>query len=183
MNIDFQIMVPALSSRLGDIRQSRVWLSEEFLGVDKSLDEFLNSINTVNQRLMEIKTAPSPQQTKVAPMPGMSPEDFKIFIERILQGSLEAAGEKLSGKIMNMIGELKGLAGTERDAKLRQIKEAADTNPIDLSTLYTHEAVKSNLGEVGLEEKESKGFESSLDKLRQMRGKPKPGGAPDDKKS
>jgi hypothetical protein len=112
----------------------------------------------------------------------MSLEDFKVFVERVLQGSLEAAEDKLSEKILSMIRKLKGLAGTEREAKIQEIKDAAESDIVDLSKLYTYEEVQSNLGEVGVEEKESRGIESSLDKLRKLRGKPEPGNSPKGKK-
>ena len=112
----------------------------------------------------------------------MSTQDFKLFIEKTLQGSLEAAGDKISDKIKNMIRELKGLQGTEREAKIQQIKEAADIDTVDLSKLCIHEQAKSNLADVRIEEKESKGIESSLVKLRQLREKPKPGKPPENKK-
>lgn len=176
-------VITEFTLRLSSIRQARGQLSEELTGLEASLGAFAGSLDTINQQFKVIKASPPAQQSKINPAPGMSPEDFKAFVEKILQGSLEAVGDKLSDKILGMIRELKGLAGAERDAKIQQIKEAADGGVVDLSSLFINEEVQSNLGEVGVEEKESKGIESSLEKLRKMRGKTKPGGAPEQKSS
>ena len=178
MSADLVAMIPEFFSRLGDIKQSRRQLSEEFLKTEASIAEFMSSLDAVSQRLKDMKTYLSPQQTKAVPFSGMSQDDFKGFIEKILQGSLEAVGDKISDRIMNMLRELKGLAGAEREAKIQQIKEAAESDMVDLSSLYIHEKMQSNLSDVGVEEKESKGIESSLEKLRNLRsGKPKPDAA------
>lgn len=174
MNADPGVMITAFSRRLGDIKQSRSLLGAELSEIETSLSGCMSSIDAVQQRLKDKRNAPRAPQAPGTPAPGMSPDDFKAFIEKILQGSLEAAGDKISDRLAGMIRELKVLTGPEREAKIQQIKEAADSDMVDLSKLYMHEEVQSNLGEVGVEEKESKGIESSLEKLRELRGKPKP---------
>lgn len=181
MSADPVAMASELCRRMSNIKQSRCQLSDELSRIEATLNESMSAIDVVNQRLKDIKLNPPAQQAKSVPALGMSPDDFKMLIEKTLQGSLDAAGDKLSDRIMKMIGELKGLAGTEREFKIRQIQEAADSDKVDLSGLFISEEVQSNLGEVGVEEKESKGIESSLEKLKKMREKPDSGGTPENK--
>lgn len=175
MPADLVTMIPEFFSRLSNIKQARRQLRKEFLETEVSIVEFLSSIDVVSQRLKDMKVNISSQQAKVVLVSGMSPDDFKGFIENILQGSLEAVGDKISDRIMSMIRELKGLSGAEREAKIQKIKEAAENDMVDLSSLYLREKVQSNLSDVGVDEKESEGIELNLEKLRKLRGsKPKP---------
>lgn len=186
-------LVPQLNQRLKDIQRSRTGLGQELAGLDATLDECIGSVDVAFQRLKALRAAPRGINQPVvpplipsgpaaaAPAPGMSLDDFKSYIEKLLQGSLEAASDKISDRIMHMLKELKGLAGSAREAKLQELREVAESEMVDLSQLFTHEEVQSNLGEVGVEEKESKAIDSSLAKLRAMRGlKPKSGDAPKD---
>ncbi|MBF0494126.1 MAG: hypothetical protein HQL28_03225 [Candidatus Omnitrophica bacterium] len=170
-----------LGDRLRAIKETREALCEDVILIETTLDGFIDSMETVNIRLREMRKPAAPAQVPAATergpgIQGMSVEDFKTYIEKLLQGSLEAVSDKISDRMVKMLGELKGLAGTAREAKIREIKEAADFENVDLSKLYMHQEVQSNLSDVGVEEKESKGIDSSLEKLRKLRGlKPKGG--------
>lgn len=176
-NSDPLRLILQFNRRLNDFQRSRSEINQEVVLIGAKLDEFIGSIDTLSQRLETLKK--QPKMSVAISTPGVSLDDFKIYIEKLLQGSLEAATDKISDRIMLMLKELKGLAGTAREAKIQEIREAAASEMVDLSTLFTHEEAQSNLGEVGVEEKESKGIDSSLEKLRKMRGL-KPKGPPQD---
>ncbi|OGX20353.1 MAG: hypothetical protein A2Y04_06435 [Omnitrophica WOR_2 bacterium GWC2_45_7] len=112
----------------------------------------------------------------------MTLDEFKTHMGSILQGSLDAVSDKLTDKIAAMLKELGTLSGPAREIKIREYQQSGEYDTVDFSSLYKNQEVQSNLGEVGVEEKESKGIESSLERIRQLRGKPKPGNTPEDKK-
>jgi hypothetical protein len=184
MNADPIAMIPALSERLGLTRQSRGLLDGELLEIERLLGGLMETVDSVSRRLEDLKANPSHRRAVPAGGhegavlgPNISLDDFRGLVEKILQGSLESVGDKISARIVNMIRGLKGLGEQEREARIREIKEAADSQMVDLSSLYAHKEVESNLDEIGVEEKESKGIESSLEKLRKLRGKTGPGHA------
>ncbi|MBF0477934.1 MAG: hypothetical protein HQL26_00460 [Candidatus Omnitrophica bacterium] len=185
---DPEILVQKYSKRLDDIRMARHQLDGEFLTTNTSLNDFISSTDAVIHRLMTKKAEPkkmtivpsadviSSQPPLVAPAGGqaMTLEDFKTHMGSILQGSLEAATDKISNRIQGMLKELRGLSGPARDAKYREIQQVAEYEMIDISQLYKHEEVQSNLGEIGVAETETKSIDANLERLRKMRGsKPK----------
>ncbi|MBF0484778.1 MAG: hypothetical protein HQL25_08760 [Candidatus Omnitrophica bacterium] len=187
---DPEILVQKFSKKLDDIRLARHQIEGEFLTTDSSLNDFISSTDAVIQRLKTKKTEPrkpaavapteiisvSPPAAPAAPAAGqaMTLEDFKTHMGSILQGSLEAATDKISNRIQGMLKELKNLSGPAREAKYREIQQAAEFEMVDISMLYKHEQVQSNLGEIGVDEKESKSIDANLERLRKMRGlKPK----------
>lgn len=86
-----------------------------------------------------------------------------------LQSIVDALGNKISDKLMNMIKELDGLPAPMKNAKLKEIQNLAETEQIDLSNLYKHIDIKSNIGDVGIDEREVKGIDKNLEKLRELR--------------
>ena len=98
-------------------------------------------------------------------------EDYKASIEKLLQGSMDALGDKLSDKILGMLKELRTMAGPVREAKMSEIWTAAQSEHVDLASMFLHEKVESNLGGEGLkiEEKKTSGIGSILDKLKKMK--------------
>ena len=183
-------VLPQLSRRLDDIRASRNALDEEVMRAELSLNDFIASMDGVGQRLRRMKAEPKRPAPFYQPLPppviappaaagvpaGMTLDEFKSHMGTLLQGSLDAVSDKLSGKIQGMLRDVRGLSGVARDVKLQEIKEAAEYEMVDFSSMYTHEKLQSNLGEVGVEEKESKGIDANLERLRKLRGlKPKTG--------
>lgn len=183
-NSDPAEIIRQLNRQLSELQRYRVGVDRELVSIGTKLDEFIGSVETISQRFKELKMTRKAGPAAAAPgagvpAAGMSLDDFKVYIEKLLQGSLEAASDKISTRIMSMLKELKGLAGTAREAKILEIREIAASEMVDLSKLFTHDEAQSNLGEVGVEEKESKAIDSSLEKLKKMRGlKPKSGDAP-----
>ncbi len=168
--------IPKLTNRLDRIQQSLNGLEEEMRAVEASTKELINSIDFASQQLKKIEKKPKATTVEglSAGGPAITLEDFKAHIDKILQSSLETVSNKISDKILNMLQELKTLQGTAREVKIQEIKDAAASEMVDISSLYMHEEVQSNLGEVGVDEKESKGIDSSLERLRKLRGsKPK----------
>ncbi len=182
--------LPLLAKRLDDIRVSRNALDEDLMLAELSLNDFIASMDGVGKRLKRMKTEPripapfyQPPPPPVIASPaaaatpaGMTLDEFKAHMGTLLQGSLDAVSDKLSGKIQGMLRDVRGLSGVARDVKLQEIKEAAEYEMVDFSSMYSHEKLQSNLGDVGVEEKESKGIDANLERLCKLRGlKPKTG--------
>ena len=92
----------------------------------------------------------------------------------MLQNPMEDLGDKISRKILEKLKDLKGVSGRAREAKIKELKDLADDELVDLSKLF-REKVESNIEDIGVEEKETKGIDKSLERLRRMRqGKDKP---------
>ena len=183
-------VLPQLSRRLDDIRASRNALDEDVMRAELSLNDFIASMDGVGQRLRRMRAVPARPAPFYQPPPppvivspaavaspaGMTLDEFKTHMGTLLQGSLDAVSDKLSGKIQGMLRDVRGLSGVARDVKMQEIKEAAEYEMVDFSSMYAHEKLQSNLGEVGVEEKESKGIDANLERLRKLRGiKTKPG--------
>lgn len=119
------------------------------------------------------KAGPQPAAAQVLAAQGQpTGEDYKASIEKLLQGSIDALGDKLSDKIVGMLKELKTMAGPVREAKISEIWNAAQSEHVDLAAMFLHEKVESNLGADGLkiEEKKTQGIGSILDKLKKLKG-------------
>jgi hypothetical protein len=169
------ISISEITRRIGDIRQSKIQVSREIASIEILLDELISTADAVTLRLQEKK-----KEAALPPGPGASLDEFKANIEKIVQGSLEAFGDKISAKVLAMLQELQGLTGPAREVKIRQIKEVADSEMADLSTLFNTK-VESNIGEIGINEQETRGIDSNLQKLRKIRGDAKDPGASDKK--
>ncbi|MBF0594510.1 MAG: hypothetical protein HQL22_06050 [Candidatus Omnitrophica bacterium] len=103
--------------------------------------------------------------------PGMTLEDFKLHMGEILKGSLDAVSDKLSTRISGMLKELGTLSGPAREVRIQQFQQSGEYDMVDFSSLYSSSQAKvtSNLTEVGVEEKETKSVNSTLDRLRKLR--------------
>ena len=155
-----------LSRREEDIRTSQSELEKELLSLGAELDNFIGTTDSLKRRLEDFKSAPEAGTAEEKPrMPG---EEFKEVLERLLQGSLDQLGDKISQKILNKLKDLKGVSGPVKESKIRELKELADSEMLDLSKLFS-EKVKSNIRDIGVKEKETKGIDESLKKLREMR--------------
>ncbi|MEI6437161.1 MAG: hypothetical protein WCO69_00250 [Candidatus Omnitrophota bacterium] len=118
----------------------------------------------------------APSAPLAGPGPGMTLDDFKLHMGEILKGSLDAVSDKLSDRISGMLKELGTLSGPARAMRIEEFKQSGEYEMVDFSSLYAHSAeqVTSNLKDVGVEEKETKGVDSTLERLRKLRaGKPK----------
>ncbi|MBF0330880.1 MAG: hypothetical protein HQL17_03005 [Candidatus Omnitrophica bacterium] len=187
-------LLPELSQRLDDVRQARNELDEELMNTELSINEFIGALDGVGQRLKRIKVEPKkaasvqsvtpsmpvePSSSVISGSGGMTLDEFKSNMGTILQGSLDAVSDKLSGKIQAMLKELGTLSGPARDLRIQEYQQSGEYASVDFSSMYKNQTVQSNLGEVGVEEKETKSIESSLERLRKMRGlKPKTDASP-----
>ena len=108
-------------------------------------------------------SCPSPAQP-----PAATADDYKASIEKLLQGSLDVLGDRLSDRIMSMLKELKTMGGPMREAKMTEIRDAAQSEHVDLAKLFLYEKVESNPGTEGLkvEEKKGGGDSPDLDRLK-----------------
>ncbi len=161
--------VDDLTKRAKAVRQTQAELEEELLSIAAWLARFIDDTNSVNTRLKNI-LAESQEAKPKGIRKAVSDEDFKIHLEKLVQGSLDALGDKISDRVLNMLKELKGMTGPGRETKIREIKDAAESELVDLSRLFLHEKIESNIEEIGIDEKESKGIDKSLRHLRRMRG-------------
>ena len=102
----------------------------------------------------------------------LTEDEFRARLEKLLEGSLENLGDKISQKIANQLKDLKGLVGVDRDVKIRQIQQSGDYESLDFGTIF-QDKIESNIDEIGVEEQEAKGVDKSLEKLRKMKEKNK----------
>jgi len=159
--------------KMDSCKEAQNELDRALASMEGQLDAYIQTVEAVHSRL----NAPAPQAAidasgTVAAKPNLSEEDFKARLERLLEGSLENLGDKISQKIVNQIKDLKGLVGPDRDTKIRQIKEYADYESVDFSAVF-QDKIESNIDEIGVEEQEAKGVDKSLEKLRKMKEKKK----------
>jgi len=164
--MNYDELMRDLSKREEDIRASQIGLEKELLFLGAELDSFIASTESLKKRLEDFKSAPEIKTAEERPR--LSGEEFKESLERLLQGSLEQLGDKISQKILNKLKDLKGLSGPVKESKIRELKELADSEMLDFSKLFS-EKVKSNIRDIGVKEKETKGIDESLKKLREMR--------------
>ena len=175
---DFDNLKQDLAKRSNDIRQSRRELYEELMSMETWVNKSLVDTDKANiqlknllsrKRIAELKFVDSqPEPVSVEPTP-VRQEDFTEQLEKLLQGSLDSLQDKISDKLLNMINELKTMSGSNREAKIKDIQAVANTEFVDLSSLYTHNEIESNIEEVGVEEQEVKGIDKNLAKLKQMK--------------
>ena len=118
------------------------------------------------------QTTPTPAQPVPVQASAGLGEDYKASIEKLLQGSIDSLGDKLSEKILGLLKELKTMGGPMREYKMSELQHAAQSEHVDLASLFLHEKVESNLGSEGLKVEETKGtgIGSILDKLKKMKG-------------
>lgn len=166
----YDSMIQGLLKRAEDIKRSQDQLEEESLSAQSRLDAFLDTMDTVHKRLIRLESQKGDTQLRSkSEQPSLSQEDFKALLEKLLQGSLDGIGDKISQRILDKLNDLKGLTGASREAKIQEIKQAADAEMVDLSKLFG-EKIESNIEDIGVEEKETKGISKSLERLRKMKG-------------
>ncbi|MBF0123395.1 MAG: hypothetical protein HQL21_08355 [Candidatus Omnitrophica bacterium] len=182
------VLLPALSKRLEGIRSLRNELDEDLMMAELSLNEFIGSLDAVGLRLKRIQAQPK-KAVESSPLPvasapaapgGMTLDEFKTHMGSMLEGSLDKVSNKLSDKIQAMLKELGTLSGPAREVRIREYQESGEYASVDFSSLYKDQKVQSNLGEVGVEEKETKSIDANLERLRKLRALK---GKPEDKKT
>ena len=162
--------VSKLKKRIDEIRGSQETLDGELISIEVWLDGLIGDMDSLNERLRDFKSRKNAAKSWPAKAaPDSAGDDFKGQLEKLLLGSMEGLENRLSERILKMLKELKGAVGPARAAKMREIKEAVDEEVVDLSRLFVDEKIESNIDEIGVEEKESKGIQKSLDRLRRMR--------------
>lgn len=179
--------------RVNKIRESYDSLDKEMIYVESLLGELLREADEVNSRVHQAKSeaasielepkqarAPAEKEEPKSEPPAAAAaaiptpavpvdENFKGDIEKLLQGSMDHLEDRLSQRILNMLKDLKVASGPARETKFREVREAVSNESVDLSGLFKHEKIESNIGDIGIEEKESQGIQSSLERLRKMR--------------
>ena len=172
-------LLQSLIQRIENNQASQKELDEAIASMSALVDRLADTMNAVNSRLVEAsseKISRPPQPAQEA-KPQASEDDFKLRLEKLLEGSLEHIGDKISQKIMDKLQGLRGLSGVARQEKIREIEQYAEAESVDLSAIF-RDKIESNIDEIGIEEHQAKGINASLEKLRRMRE----GGGKTDKK-
>lgn len=179
--MDSKNLIENLTDKIKDIKQSHSRLHEDVLDMEKWLNKSLDDVTVANNRIKELiskERAAKPDsaefsaQPAAAHEPQMTNEKEQITpeqLEKLLQGSLDAFGDKISEKMLCMMKEIKATTGPVKNEKIKELRIAAANELVDLSSLYAHQKIESNLDEVGVNEKEAKGIDKSLEKLKQIR--------------
>lgn len=169
---DKRALTASFKKRVEKITVSQEGANKEVSSIGPRLDALIDDAERVLAGLKGLKSQ------KGAPVPKgesggaqLSMEDFSRRLEKLIRGSMEHLEGRLSERILKMLKDLKSAPGEEREYKIRKIREAAGDESVDLSSLFVHEEVESNIGEIGIEEKESKGIDKSLKKLRGLKEK------------
>ena len=161
-----------LKEELKITRKSQIKLKEEVLFVREWVDKLIAEANSINDMLFKLKADKSQKtETKVVVNEKSiaSSEDFKDQLEFLLKGSMDHLEDRLSQRILNMLKELKTTTGSVKEAKMKEIKGVVEEESVDLSKLFIHEKVESNIDDVGVEEKQTTGIAKSLKRLREMK--------------
>ena len=125
-------------------------------------DELVKRIDEMaSEKEQQQNVPPEPQKQEGA---GLEEQMLKM-----LQGTLDKFENKFSDRLMDMIKKMPA-TGAARDQQIREIKQVAIDENVDLSLLFSSDDIKSNIDSVGIKEKETKSVDSSLDKLKKMRG-------------
>ncbi|MBF0521926.1 MAG: hypothetical protein HQL24_02600 [Candidatus Omnitrophica bacterium] len=178
--MDLNILIQNLSENVVEIKKTQMELNDELLSIERDLNKSLEDQAAINTKLKEVVLQKrieksTPQIPVVAPEVVIQkaehpqPIDTTAQLEKLLQGSLDALGDKISDRLMGMLKELKSLPIEVRATRIHEIKQAADAELVDLSALYKHQEVESNIEEVGVDEKEAKGIDKNLERLRKLR--------------
>ncbi len=149
---------------------------DRFKRLEERMDKKAGKLEDMNKKLREIKDEPAkqaePEKKDQAPK-YLTEDAFKEQMERFLTNSFETMGDKISSKMQAMLSELKSAGGAVSPARMREIKQAAAEENVDISGLFNYKGVDSNIDKIGIEEKQAKGIDKSLEKLRKMMRKNK----------
>jgi len=183
--MDIDRTIQNLTQKIAEIETAYAGLNELLFTMEGDLNKSLEDERALNTRLKELvarknaggngngngkhagMSVVSQETNAQAPVSG--PLDPTAQMEKLLQGTLDVLGDKISDRLMAMLKDLKSLPVEARMTRIQEVKQAADAELIDLSGLYKHENVRSNIDDVGVTETESKGIDKNLEKLRQLR--------------
>lgn len=163
-------LIEDIIKKIRGTNKSHTEFADEILSTGQLLDEAIDAMETLNRSLKQVlseKTTRRPEHA--VDKDRISIEEFSAQSEKLLQSSIENLEERLSQRILNMLKELKDTTGPVRQAKLKELKEAVKSEEADLSALFAHERIESNIDELGVEETELQGIEKSLSRIRRMR--------------
>ncbi|MBF0384238.1 MAG: hypothetical protein HQL27_00050 [Candidatus Omnitrophica bacterium] len=176
--MDLNTAIKSISQKISDLQESQKELAGQLSSLEPLLNKSLENQFAVNSKIKtyidrrRLERA-YPQGTTTAPEIAIQKTESHTLdtssLEKLLQGSLDALGNKISDKLMGMLRELKSLPADVRYSRMQEIKQAADAELVDLSALYKYNEVQSNIEEVGVEEKETKGIDKNLERLRKLR--------------
>ena len=177
--MDIDKTIQNLSQKIAEIESAYAKLNELLFSMEGDLNKSLEDQCALNARLKELlarKTAGNGKHSgivvsaeAIAQNPVPETVDPTVQMEKLLQGTLDVLGDKISDRLMAMLKDLKSLPVEMRASRIQEVKQAADAELVDLSSLYKHEHVESNMEDVGVTETESKGIDKNLEKLRQLR--------------
>jgi len=179
--MDVDKSINNLSQKITEIETAYARLNELIFTMEGDINKSLEGQNSLNQKLKELIARESSgngngkhsndviSHDHPIQNPAQEQLDPTAQMEKLLQGTLDVLGDKISDRLMAMLKDLKSLPVEMRATRIQEVKQAADAELIDLSGLYKHENIQSNLDDVGVTETESKGIDKNLEKLRQMR--------------
>ena len=177
--MDIDSTIHHLSQKLAELETAYAKLNEQMFSLEGDLKKSLDDESALNARLKSLvankaagngkHTGPVVMADTMAQNSVADPVDPTAQMEKLLQGTLDVLGDKISDRLMGMLKELKSIPVEMRASRIQEVKQAADAELVDLSGLYKHEHVQSNIEDVGVTETESKGIDKNLEKLRQMR--------------
>ncbi len=177
--MDIDNTIQQLSQKVAELESAYAKLNELLFSMGGELDKSLKDQNAVNEKLRSLLAKKSSgngkhtgtvisQEIIAQGVPSVM-VDPTAQLEKLLQGTLDVLGDKISDRLMNMLKDLKSLPVEMRASRIQEVKQAADAELIDLSGLYKHERVESNIDDVGVTETESKSIDKNLEKLRALR--------------
>ena len=168
--MDIDNITKSVTQKIADIETSQSKLNELLQSMENDLNRSLEDECLLNNRLKALIVFKHAQNGKHPQgLAHVSDEDPTSQLEKLLQGSLDVLGDKISDRLMAMIKDLKSLPIGMRASKIQEVKRAADEELLDLSALYKHQKIESNIEEVGVTETEAKGIDKNLEKLRMLR--------------
>lgn len=119
---------------------------------------------------VQVPNPPEPDGANESVSTGESTEQLKEALQGSIENSIENMGERLEQRIVDLLKDSKDLMGTAGMVVQGQGKGTVDDAIIDLSNMFMHDQIESNIEDAGVEEVQSKTIDSSLEKLRRMRG-------------
>ncbi|MBF0489561.1 MAG: hypothetical protein HQL15_02950 [Candidatus Omnitrophica bacterium] len=178
--MDIDKTIHSLSQKIADIEDAYTKLNESLFSMEEDLNSSLRNECALNDKLKEALSKKRSQNGKhatpsisvggAAQQPTTEPVvDQNAQMEKLLQGTLDVLGDKISDRLMAMLKDLKSLPVEMRTARIQEVKQAADAELVDLSGLYKHQEIQSNIEDVGVTETEAKGIDKNLEKLRKLR--------------
>ena len=109
------------------------------------MDDLSRSLKHIESQKRAVRPGPTTGKSL------MSAEDFSRQLEKLLQVSMGELEQRLSQNIVSLLKELPASPGPDREVKLKAIHEAVISEDVDLSQLFRHNRIKSNIAETGVD--------------------------------